>query len=95
MFDRLATDGDRTSTGGEVIGRRGRYDERGKMYARKGNKATRGTCKGAPHADTYYTARMPSGEWRYGVTDSQGRTKRYQTGGAQPIKIYFGRRQEA
>ncbi|WP_322049931.1 PAAR domain-containing protein [Paraburkholderia bannensis] len=47
MFDRLASDGDRTSTGGEVIGRSGMYDERGKMYARKGNKATCGTCKGA------------------------------------------------
>ncbi|WP_322028450.1 PAAR domain-containing protein [Paraburkholderia sp. J76] len=47
MFDRLATDGDRTSTGGEVIGRSRMYDERGKMYARKGNKATCGKCKGA------------------------------------------------
>ncbi|MBN3764391.1 PAAR domain-containing protein [Burkholderia sp. Ac-20365] len=47
MFDRLAADGDRTSTGGEVIGRSSMYDERGKMYARKGSKATCGTCKGA------------------------------------------------
>ncbi|WP_322106968.1 PAAR domain-containing protein [Paraburkholderia sp. J41] len=46
MFDRLATDGDRTSTGGEVIGRSGMYDERGHMYARKGNKATCGKCEG-------------------------------------------------
>ncbi|WP_322045667.1 PAAR domain-containing protein [Paraburkholderia sp. J67] len=168
MFDRLVTDGDRTSTGGEVIGRSGMYDERGKMYARKGNKATCGTCKGAweiygtaggwmdegypmvkdgdrvlcpcgnnvvfayggsnafysekqvavqaatpakpievktydeqyaltdargtPLANTYYTARLPSGELRHGVTDSQGRTKRYQTDGAQSIQIYLGHR---
>lgn len=57
MFDRLATDGDRTSTGGEVIGRSGMYDERGKMYARKGNKATCGTCQGA--WEIYGTA----GDW--------------------------------
>ena len=46
MFDRLATDGDRTSTGGEVIGRSGMYDERGKMYARGENNATCGICEG-------------------------------------------------
>jgi hypothetical protein len=47
MFGQLATDGDRTSTGGEVIGRSHYFDERGKMYARKENKATCGNCPGA------------------------------------------------
>ncbi|CAM2163659.1 PAAR motif-containing protein [Paraburkholderia sacchari] len=46
MFDRLAVDGDRTTTGGEVIGRSDFYNEDGKMYARKENHATCGNCKG-------------------------------------------------
>ncbi|WP_322061474.1 PAAR domain-containing protein [Paraburkholderia sp. J63] len=171
MFDRLATDSDRTSTGGEVIGRSGMYDERGKMYARKGNKATCGKCKGVweicgtaddwlddgypmvkdgdhvlcpcgenfvfawggsnalftesvgetqttapaptrrvatydeqftltdakgtPLTDTYYTARMPSGELRHGATDSQGHAERYATEGARSIRIYLGHREDA
>lgn len=169
MFDRLVADGDRTTTGGEVIGRSDFYNENGKMYARKENHATCGNCKGGypiygtasnwmddgepmvkdldwvmcpcrknrvfasagstafysdsgqstrreelttplsvtyneqftlidargtPPTDTYYTARMPSGELRHGVTDSSGRTKRYETNGAQSIKIYLGHKQE-
>jgi uncharacterized Zn-binding protein involved in type VI secretion len=47
MLDRLVADGDRTTTGGEVIGRSGMYNENGKMYARKENSATCGNCKGA------------------------------------------------
>ena len=46
-------------------------------------------------ADTSYTVRMPSGELRHGVTDSQGRTERYKTKGAQSIRIYLGHRQES
>jgi len=46
MFDRLVADGDRTTTGGEVIGRSDFYNEDGKMYARKENHATCGNCKG-------------------------------------------------
>jgi|GEM_PF-671119 len=46
MFDRLVADGDRTTTGGEVIGRSGFYNEKGKMYARKENHATCWNCKG-------------------------------------------------
>lgn len=46
MFDRLVADGDRTTTGGEVIGRSDFYNEEGKMYARKENHATCGNCKG-------------------------------------------------
>lgn len=52
-------------------------------------------AKGTPLADTYYTARMPSGELRHGVTDSRGRTSRYETDAARLIRIYPGRRQEA
>lgn len=168
MFDRLVANGDRTSTGGEVMGYSGMYDEQGEMYARKGNKATCGKCKGAweiygtaddwlddgypmvkdgdrvlcpcgenyvfayggsnalftgsggdvknrvrppspnietfdqqftlrdangsPLPDTYYTARMPSGELRHGVTNSRGLTERYETDVAQSIKIYLGHR---
>jgi|SRR5579864_819067 len=171
MFDRLVADGDRTTTGGEVIGRSDFYNEEGKMYARKENHATCGNCKGGwpiygtagnwmddgepyvkdmdrvlcpcgknfvlaaagsnafyseskgeaqteksmmsrrtdtydeqftlvdakgtPLTETHYTARMPSGELRHGVTDSQGRTERYATKGAQSIRIYLGHKQEA
>lgn len=51
----------------------------------------------APRAtpDTYYTARMPSGEFRHGVTDSRGRTERHETDAARSIEIYLGHRQEA
>lgn len=52
-------------------------------------------ANGSPLADTWYTARMPSGELRHGITDSRGRTERYETTGAQSIKIYIGHRQEA
>lgn len=167
--DRLVADGDRTITGGEVIGRNDFYNEDGKLYARKENKATCGICEGAwpiygtarcwmdnaepmvkdldwvmcscrknrvfassgsnafysdsrelartekatappngtydeqftlvdakgtPLTDTYYTACMPSGELRHGVTDSRGRTERYQTSAAQSIRIYLGHKQE-
>lgn len=46
MFDRLVADGDRTTTGGRVIGRSSFYNEDGKAYARKENHATCGNCKG-------------------------------------------------
>lgn len=45
-------------------------------------------------AETYYTIRLPSGELLHGVTDSQGRTTRYETDGASSIRIYLGHKQE-
>ncbi|MBB5470344.1 hypothetical protein OKW30_005709 [Paraburkholderia sp. Clong3] len=45
--------------------------------------------------DTYYTVRLPSGSLVHGVTDRLGRTKRYETNGAQSIHIYLGHREEA
>jgi type VI secretion system secreted protein VgrG len=46
-------------------------------------------------ANTYYTVKLPSDELRHGITDSQGRTERYETGGAQSIKFYMGHKREA
>lgn len=46
MFDRLVADGDRTTTGGQVIAHSDFYNEQGRMYARKENHATCGNCKG-------------------------------------------------
>lgn len=46
MFDRIVADGDRTTTGGVVIGRSGCFNEFDKAYAKKGNLATCGNCKG-------------------------------------------------
>ncbi len=37
-----------------------------------------------------YTARLPSGELFHGVTDLEGRTKRFVTDGAQQIEIEIG-----
>jgi hypothetical protein len=47
---------------------------------------------GSALADTYYTVRLPSGELRYGITDSKGRTERHLTKGAQSVRIYLGHR---
>lgn len=47
MSDRLVADGDGTSTGGVVFGYSDFFNEQGKAYARKENKATCGNCKGA------------------------------------------------
>ncbi|WP_094781349.1 hypothetical protein [Paraburkholderia ribeironis] len=44
-------------------------------------------------SDTYYTVRMPSGRLLHGITDSQGRTGRYETDGAQSIHIYPGHKE--
>ncbi|QBR01714.1 PAAR domain-containing protein [Paraburkholderia pallida] len=43
--------------------------------------------------DTYYTAWLPSGARVHGITDSQGRTGRYATEGAQHVSIYLGHRE--
>ncbi|MBC8748732.1 hypothetical protein OKW43_001757 [Paraburkholderia sp. WC7.3g] len=43
--------------------------------------------------DTYYTARLPSGALVHGITDLQGRTKRYQTEGARSIHLFIGHRE--
>jgi uncharacterized Zn-binding protein involved in type VI secretion len=45
--------------------------------------------------DTYYTVRLPSGSLVHGVTDHMGRTERYETEGAQSIRIYLGHRELA
>lgn len=47
MSDRLVADGDRPSTGGVVFAYSDFFNEEGKAYARKENKATCGNCKGA------------------------------------------------
>jgi hypothetical protein len=52
-------------------------------------------ARGALLTNTYYTTRMPWGELRHGVTDSQGRAARHETSGAQSIRIYLGHKQEA
>lgn len=59
------------------------YDEQFTLYDRSG-RALR---------DTYYTVRLPSGELRHGVTDSLGRTARYQTDGARRLALYLGHRE--
>lgn len=41
-------------------------------------------------ADFPYTVKLRSGAFTHGVTDTQGRTKRYATDGAQPIEVYLG-----
>lgn len=63
----------------------GRYDEQFMLR----------DAKGSLLPDTYYTVRMPSGELRHGVTDLQGRTERYETKGAQSIRIYLGHKEES
>ncbi|WNC92458.1 PAAR domain-containing protein [Paraburkholderia sp. FT54] len=46
MSDRLVADYDRTTTGGVVTARSNHFNEEGRMYARKENHATCGSCKG-------------------------------------------------
>ncbi|MBB5470923.1 hypothetical protein HDG32_007077 [Paraburkholderia sp. CI2] len=43
--------------------------------------------------NTYYTAELPSGALVHGITDLQGRTKRYQTHGARSIHVFIGHRE--
>jgi hypothetical protein len=50
---------------------------------------------GSPLPDTFYTIKLPSGDLRHGITDSQGRTARYATNGAHNISIYPGHHQDA
>lgn len=61
-----------------------RYDEQFTLVDAKGTRLT----------NIHYTARMPSGELRHSVTDSQGHTERYQTSVAQTILIYLGHKEE-
>ena len=42
--------------------------------------------------DMPYTAKLPSGEFFQGVTDLEGRTKRFVTDGAQLLEIHIGHR---
>lgn len=37
-----------------------------------------------------YTVKLPSGELFHGVTDLEGRTKRFNTDGAQQLEVYIG-----
>lgn len=37
-----------------------------------------------------YTVKFESGAFEYGVTDEQGRTKRYVTDGPQLLEVYLG-----
>ncbi|SMG21007.1 hypothetical protein [Paraburkholderia susongensis] len=46
-------------------------------------------------ADTYYTIRKPGGKPIHGTTDSEGRTAKHVTDGAQSIRIYLGHKQDA
>jgi uncharacterized Zn-binding protein involved in type VI secretion len=49
---------------------------------------------GKPMRDTYYTLRLSTGEIEHGTTDEHGRTARYTTDSAQPIRFYIGHREE-
>jgi uncharacterized Zn-binding protein involved in type VI secretion len=60
MFERLGADGDSTSTGVVVFGESDFFNEEGKAYARKGNKATCGNCKGV------WTIYGTAGNWTDG-----------------------------
>ena len=46
-----------------------------------------------PMADIPYTVKLQSGAYEQGVTDAEGRTKRYATDAAQPIEVYLGHRE--
>ncbi|NYH12882.1 PAAR domain-containing protein [Paraburkholderia bryophila] len=50
---------------------------------------------GAPLPATYYTIRLATGEMKHGTTDSQGRTARYQTNGAQNVSLHLGHNRAA
>lgn len=80
---RIAVVGDRLERGGEILP--GTYDEQFRLV----------DARGALLRDTYYTARVPSGERRHGVTNPHGRTERYKTKDAQSIRIYLGHREKA
>ena len=43
----------------------------------------------------HYTIKVPSGVLWHGITDSEGRTARYQTNGARNIAIHLGHKKEA
>jgi hypothetical protein len=46
--------------------------------------------QGNPLSDTYYSARLPGGAIKHGITDRFGRTERIQTDSAREIRIYIG-----
>ncbi|WP_426212292.1 PAAR domain-containing protein [Massilia sp. TWP1-3-3] len=46
-----------------------------------------------PMPDIPYTVKLQSGAYEKGVTDAEGRTKRYATDGAHPIEVYLGHRE--
>lgn len=45
---------------------------------------------GRPLADTFYTAKLPSGELIHGETDEEGKTQRFYTPGVHLIEIHLG-----
>ncbi|SDQ93880.1 hypothetical protein SAMN05445850_2191 [Paraburkholderia tuberum] len=63
--------------------------------ARHDEQFTLHDANGRPLASTYYTVRLLSGALHRGTTDSQGRTERYETEGAQSMHIYLGHREVA
>lgn len=45
-----------------------------------------------PLPETLYTVILPSGVWRHGTTDGQGKTARYTTDAARNVVVYLGHR---
>lgn len=49
---------------------------------------------GSPHADTPFTAKLPTGEIVHGVTDGEGKTPRIRTEDARHVEILLGHLQQ-
>ena len=47
-----------------------------------------------PLVDTYYTIKLPSGDFSHGTTDARGLTARYKTVGSQTLSIHLGHREK-
>ena len=50
---------------------------------------------GDPLPKTYYTIHLSTGEMKHGITDSQGRTARYETNGARNVSVHLGHKRGA
>ncbi|MGF6855218.1 hypothetical protein [Paraburkholderia sp. CI3] len=77
----------------EALGYAWACDCRGRSRNRFDQRFTLTDTGGKVLPDTYYTARLPSGALVHGITDLQGRTKRYQTEGARSIRLFIGHRE--
>ncbi|MCG5075144.1 hypothetical protein [Paraburkholderia tagetis] len=75
---------DKAIPAAEAPGRSHAYDQRFTVTDATGNAL----------ANTWYTVRMPSGDFLHGVTDSSGRTARYETDGTQQLALYLGHREK-